>query len=109
MHSDGQIQAILPDLIEIGLTALNPVQPEVLNHRQLRAQFGAKLAYYGGISTQTVLPHGEPAEVFAAVRQCIEDLAPDGTGLMLAPSHRMMSDVPLENVEALLSAFRERI
>jgi uroporphyrinogen decarboxylase len=109
MHSDGQIQAILPDLVEIGLTVLNPVQPEALNHRQLRAEFGMKLAYYGGVSTQTVLPHGKPDDVRAAVRQCIDDLAPDRTGLMLAPSHRMMGDVPLENVEALLSAFSERI
>ena len=108
MHSDGQIQAILPDLVEIGLTALNPVQPEVLNHRQLKAQFGRQLAFYGGISTQTVLPHGSPDDVRAAVRQCIEDLAPDGGGLMLAPSHRMMSDIPLENVDAMLSAFRQR-
>ena len=107
MHSDGQIQAILPDLVEIGLTALNPVQPEVLNHRQLKAQFGRQLAFYGGISTQTVLPHGSPDQVRAAVRQCIEDLAPDGGGLMLAPSHRMMSDIPLENVDAMLSAFRQ--
>jgi uroporphyrinogen decarboxylase len=108
MHSDGQIQAILPDLVEIGLTVLNPVQPEVLNHRQLRAQFAPKLAFYGGISTQTVLPHGKPADVRLAVRQCVEDLAPDCTGLMLAPSHRMMSDIPLPNVEAMTGAFRER-
>jgi uroporphyrinogen decarboxylase len=108
MHSDGQIQAILPDLVEIGLTVLNPVQPEVLNHRQLRAQFAGKLAFYGGISTQTVLPHGKPTDVVAAVRACVEDLAPNCTGLMLAPSHRMMTDIPLQNVEAMLSAFRDR-
>ena len=63
MHSDGQIQQILPDLVEIGLTALNPVQPEVLDHIWLRENFGGKLAFYGGISTQTVLPHGTPDEV----------------------------------------------
>jgi uroporphyrinogen decarboxylase len=108
MHSDGQIQAILPDLVEIGLTVLNPVQPEVLDHRQLRAQFAGRLAFYGGISTQTVLPHGKSTDVIAAVRACVEDLAPDRTGLMLAPSHRMMSDIPLQNVEAMLSAFRQR-
>ena len=108
MHSDGQIQAILPDLVEIGLTVLNPVQPEVLDQRQLRDQYAGPLAFYGGISTQTVLPHGRPDDVAAAVRACRADLAPDGTGLMLAPSHRMMSDIPLENVDAMLSAFRQR-
>ena len=105
MHSDGQIQTILPDLIEIGLTALNPVQPEVLDHIWLRKTFGNQLAYYGGVSTQTVLPQGSPEEVAKVTQDCIHHLAPDGTGLVVAPSHRMMTDIPLENVDALLDAF----
>jgi uroporphyrinogen decarboxylase len=105
MHSDGQIQAILPDLIEIGLTALNPVQPEVLDHSWLRNTFGARLAYYGGVSTQTVLPNGSPDDVRKSVRNCIEQLAPEGTGLVVAPSHRMMTDIPLENIDVLLDTF----
>lgn len=105
MHSDGQIQQILPDLVEIGLTALNPVQPEVLDHAWLRKNFGGRLAFYGGVSTQTVLPHGTPAEVRQAVAACIRDLAPDGTGLIVAPSHRMMSDIPQANVAAMLDAW----
>jgi len=105
MHSDGQIQAIIPDLIEIGLTALNPVQPEVLDHSWLKSKFGNSLAYYGGVSTQTVLPNGSPEEVKNATRHCIEQLAPEGTGLIIAPSHRMMTDIPLENIDALLDTF----
>jgi len=58
MHSDGQIAEILPDLVEIGLSAYNPVQPEVVDHAWLHDTFGTQLAYYGGISTQTVLPYG---------------------------------------------------
>ena len=107
MHSDGQIEDILPDLVEIGLTTLNPVQPEALDHGRLYERFGDKLSFYGGVSTQTVLPHGTPEAVKSAVRQCVADLAPDGTGLLLAPSHRMMTDIPLANVEALLSAMGE--
>lgn len=107
MHSDGQILPVLPDLVEIGLTVLNPVQPEVLDHRTLRRQFDGKLAFYGGISTQTVLPHGTPGEVRAAVASAIAGLAPDRRGLVLAPSHRMMSDIPLANVDAMLAAFRQ--
>jgi uroporphyrinogen decarboxylase len=105
MHSDGQIQTILPDLVEIGLTAINPVQPEVLDHQWLYETFGGRLAFYGGISTQTVLPNGTPAEVRAAVATCVDTLAPQRTGLIVAPSHRMMTDIPLENVVALLDAF----
>lgn len=104
LHSDGQIGAILPDLVEIGLTAIHPVQPEVIDHAWLRRTFGNRLACYGGISTQTVLPQGSPHEVKRAVADCLSVLAPDHTGLVLAPSHRLMTDVPLENVEALLAA-----
>jgi uroporphyrinogen decarboxylase len=107
MHSDGQIQKILPDLVEIGLTALNPVQPEVLDHAWLRENFGGKMAFYGGISTQTVLPNGTPEAVALAVEECAHQLAPRGTGLMIAPSHRMMTDIPMKNVEALLASFKK--
>ena len=105
MHSDGQIAQIAPDLVEIGLNMLNPVQPEVIDQAWLKATFGDELAYYGGVSTQTVLPHGTAAEVIAAVEACADTLAPDGSGLLIAPSHRMMTDIPLDNVEALLTAF----
>lgn len=105
MHSDGQIADILPDLVEIGLTAYNPVQPEVMTHTWLKYTFGEQLAYYGGISTQTVLPNGSPEEVRRAVEDCAAALAPEGTGLVLAPSHRLMTDIPMENVEAMLGSF----
>ena len=105
LHSDGDIWPILPDLVEIGLNCLNPVQPEVLEHARLHREFGKHLSFYGGISTQEVLPKVLPAEVRAATLACIRDLAPDGTGLILGPSHRMQSDIPPENVAAMLEAF----
>jgi uroporphyrinogen decarboxylase len=108
MHSDGDIAAIVPDLVEIGLTALNPVQPEVVDHEWLHREFDGRLAFYGGVSTQTVLPYGTPEEVREAARKCVASLAPDGTGLMLAPSHRMMSDVSMANIEALMDAMAEQ-
>lgn len=107
MHSDGQIDKILPDLVEIGLTTLNPVQPEVLDHSWLEETFAGKLAFYGGVSTQTVLPNGTPAEVRDAVAEAITTLAPNRTGLLIAPSHRMMTDIPMANVRAMLDAFKE--
>jgi uroporphyrinogen decarboxylase len=105
LHSDGDIAEILPDLVEIGTTVLNPVQPEVVDHTWLKRTFGDRLAFYGGVSTQTVLPHGTPAEVGSAVRACVRTLAADGTGLVIAPSHRMTADIGMENVEALLATF----
>ena len=104
LHSDGDIRAILPDLVEIGMTTLNPVQPEVLDHAWLHKEYGAKLSFYGGISTQGVLPNGTVEEVRAAAIACARTLAPDGTGLVLGASHRMQSDIPARNVEAMLDA-----
>jgi uroporphyrinogen decarboxylase len=105
LHSDGDLWPILPDLVDIGLTCLNPVQPEVLDHPRLYREFGRHLSFYGGISTQAILPHGSPDEVRAATRACARELAPEGTGLILGPSHRMQSDIPPENVAAMLEAF----
>jgi uroporphyrinogen decarboxylase len=105
LHSDGDIWSILPDLVDIGLTCLNPVQPEVLDHVRLQREFGKHLSFYGGISTQEVLPKVSPAEVRAATLACIRDLAPGGTGLVLGPSHRMQSDIPPANVAAMLEVF----
>jgi uroporphyrinogen-III decarboxylase len=105
MHSDGHIEPILPDLVEIGLDMYNPVQPEVTDFCWLRQTFGTRLAYYGGVSTQTTLPFGTPEDVKAAAIKARRELAPENTGLLLAPSHRMMSDIKMENVEALLEAF----
>lgn len=109
MHSDGNIRSILPRLVEIGLTVLNPCQPEVLEHEWLQSEFGGKLAFYGGVSTQTVLPNGSPGKVRQAVRETALTLAPEGTGLLIAPSHRMMGDIPMENIEAMLEAFQRDI
>ncbi len=107
LDSDGDVRAILPDLVDIGLTTLNPVQPEVLDHTWLQKEFGSKLTFYGGISTQGVLPSGTVEEVRAAAIRCGRALAPEGTGLLIGPSHRMQSDIPVRNVEAMLNAFDE--
>jgi uroporphyrinogen decarboxylase len=106
LHSDGDIWPLLPDLVDIGLTCLNPVQPEVLDHPRLYREFGQHLSFYGGVSTQAVLPQASPDEVRTATLACIRDLAPDGTGLILGASHRMQSDIPVENVAAMLEVSR---
>jgi uroporphyrinogen decarboxylase len=107
LHSDGDIAQILPDLIEIGLTTLSPVQPEVLDLQWLKKTFGESLSFYGGLSTQTVLPYGTSGEVRQAAEIAVRVLASDSTGLLLAPSHRMTADIPVENVAALLEFMGE--
>lgn len=107
LHSDGDIWPILPDLVDIGVSCLNPVQPEVLAHPKLYREFGHCLSFYGGISTQEVLPNASPEAVRQATFACVRELAPHGTGLVLGPSHRMQSDIPPANVAAMLEAFSQ--
>lgn len=102
MHSDGDIKEILPDLIEIGLDCLNPCQPEVMDHAWLKKEYGKDLAFFGGLSTQEVLPRAGREAILRAGGNCIRNLASDGTGLIYGPSHRIMSDIPMSSIEAYL-------
>ncbi len=102
-HSDGNPAAIIPDLIEIGVTVLNPVQPECIDPLAVKQQYGDRLALWGTIGTQTTMPFGTPAEVRAEVRKRIETVGADG-GLILGPTHSLEPDVPWENIVALYDA-----
>ena len=106
VHSCGKIDKVIPSLVEMGLDVLNPVQPECMDIRMLKEKYGHKLAFWGGISTQRVLPFGTPDEVKAEARR-VRDLMSRGGGYVLAPSQDIQSDVPPENVKALLEVARE--
>lgn len=108
-HTCGSVYALLPDLIEIGVEILNPVQvsaAEMGDTARLKREFGADLCFWGGIDTQHILPHGTPEEVRAEVRRRIADLAPGG-GYILNAVHNIQPDVPVENILALYEAGRE--
>jgi len=105
-HSDGNPTAILPDLIEIGVTILNPVQPECIDPAMVKQQYGNQLALWGTIGTQTTMPFGTPGEVRQEVKKRIETVGRDG-GLVLGPTHSLEPDVPWENILALYEAIEE--
>jgi len=102
-HSDGDIRPVLPDLIEVGVTVLNPVQPECMNPMELKRKYGDRLAFWGTIGTQTTMPYGTPDEVRRTVRERIETVGRGG-GLLLAPTHVLEPDVPWENIVAFFEA-----
>ena len=106
VHSCGKIDKIIGRLVEMGLDVLNPVQPECMDIAALKRDFGEKLTFCGGITTQTVLPFGTADEVRAEARR-VRDLLGEGGGYILAPSQGLQSDVPVENVLALLEVARE--
>ena len=102
-HGDGNMERIVPELIEIGVEILNPVQPECMDPARMKERFGDQLAFWGCIGTQTTMPFGTPAEIKATVRHLIDTVGKGG-GLFLAPTHTLEPDVPWENVEAFLEA-----
>lgn len=95
-HTDGNITAIIPELIEIGLDVLNPVQPASMDPEHLKKTFGDRLCYWGTIDEQHTLPFGDPSDVEAEVRQRLQTVGRNG-GLILSPTHHVQLDTPLEN------------
>jgi uroporphyrinogen decarboxylase len=94
---------VIPDLIEIGLDILNPVQVSAagMDSAELKREFGKDLVFWGGgVDTQRVLPYGTPEDVRAEVRRRLEDLSPEG-GFVFNPVHNIQSDVPTENLQAM--------
>jgi uroporphyrinogen decarboxylase len=102
IHTCGSVHAIIPDLIEIGVEVLNPVQPRAAKMEpwRLKREFGRDLTFLGGVDIQELLPHGTVEEVGAGVRAVIETLGPGG-GYILAPSHQFQPDVPAANIVAM--------
>ncbi|MBO4548698.1 MAG: hypothetical protein J5758_05725 [Abditibacteriota bacterium] len=104
-HSDGNIKDIIPELIEIGVDVLNPVQPECLDVDEIISEFGRDLVPDGCIGTQSLMPFGTPEEIKKEVRR-LRRLCPDGA-LILSPTHVLEPDVPMENIRAFLEACNE--
>ena len=98
-HSDGYIEPIIPDLIEVGVDVLNPVQPECMDPAKLKNLYGEQLAFWGTIGTQTTMPFGTPDDVRNTIIERIRTVGRGG-GLVLAPTHVLEPDVPWENVIA---------
>lgn len=105
-HSCGNVLEIVEDMIAIGLDVLLPIQPQAMDIRLLAERFGDRLSFMGGISTQKTLPFGTPEEVREEVRTCVEVLGRKG-GYIVAASHEISSDCPVENLKALLEAIQE--
>lgn len=105
-HSDGNIEAIIPELIEIGVTILNPVQPECLDPREVKRIYGDRLVIDGAIGTQTTMPFGTPEQVRATIREYARTLGADGAWI-ISPTHVLEPEVPIANVEAFVETARE--
>ncbi len=109
LHSCGSVSTFIPDLKEIGVDILNPVQYKAgkMDLATLKRNFGADICFWGGgIDTQKTLPFGTPEQVSDEVKRCIDTLAPGG-GFVFATVHNIIEGVPLKNILAAFKTVRE--
>ena len=104
-HSCGSVVSVLPDLIEIGIDCLNPVQVSAdgMDTAFLKKEYGTDLAFWGAVDTQHVLSFGTPDDVREEVRRRVHELA-DGGGYVVASVHNIQAEVPPENIVAMVEA-----
>jgi uroporphyrinogen-III decarboxylase len=105
-HSDGYIYPIIPELIEIGLDVLNPVQPASMDPARLKEEFGERLCFWGSIDEQHTLPFGTPEDVKAEVQLRLRTIGKQG-GLILGPTHHVQLDTPMENFWAMVNTITQ--
>jgi uroporphyrinogen decarboxylase len=105
-HCCGALRSIIPDLIEIGLDVLNPIQCDCrgMNPSDLKKDFGNELAFMGGVDTIELLPNASANQVYKETIKLIEMMTRDGGGYILAASHTIPPETPLENIFALYEA-----
>ncbi len=107
-HTDGAVFPIIEDLIEIGIDLLDPIQPNTpdMDPENLAHHFGGRMAFYGGVDTQLLLPFGQPRDIEQKVLDLIRILGRDGA-YVVAASNAVQSDVPMENILTLYRTARE--
>jgi len=96
-HSDGNLEEVIPDLIEVGVEIINPMQPECMDLVKIKKLYGDKFIMHGTISIQRTLPFGTVDDVRNEVLHRIKYLGENG-GLILAPSNHVQPDTPMENI-----------
>lgn len=105
-HSDGDIRDIIPELIEVGVTILNPIQPECMDPVEIKREYGHQLTLMGTIGTQSTLPLGTADDVRDTVARMCREVGKGG-GFIIMPTHSINSDVPWENIVAFYAAVEE--
>lgn len=107
LHCCGSCREILPELIDIGIDILNPIQPSArgMDPEELKSHFGDRICFHGGIDTQSILPKGSVEDVRLHTKEMFKRLGRGG-GYIMAPVHTVEPDVPLENILALYETAR---
>ena len=107
-HSCGNVRAVIPDFVEMGIDILNPVHVTAtgMEPGQLKKDFGKEIVFWGGgVDTQHILPSGTPEQVKDDVMRNIDALAPGG-GFVFSTIHNIQAEVPPQNVLAMIEALQ---
>lgn len=106
LHTCGSVADIIPDLIEVGIDILDPIQPEPrgMDPYTLKKAHGDRITFHGGLGSQSTIPFGTPATIRAEIRRLCRELGRGG-GFILKPAKAVRDETPLENALAVLDAF----
>ena len=107
LHSCGAVQELFPELIDIGLDIFNTFQPEVMDIEFCKREYGRHLTFFGGISTQQVLPHVRGSELKSHIQHMIDIIGLNG-GYIVAPTHAIPRDVPPETIATFIDTVRNQ-
>jgi uroporphyrinogen decarboxylase len=107
IHSCGDVDELFDDLVEIGVDCFNPFQPEVMDTYSIINQYHGKMSFWGGLSIQKILPFGTRDEVIAETLSLLN--AGKAGGYILAPSHAVEGDTPVENIIAFIGTAKGQL
>jgi uroporphyrinogen decarboxylase len=102
-HSCGNCKAIIPELVEIGVDVLHPIQPKAMDPLDIKAEFGDRIVLFGALDLQELMPYGRAEDVRREVGRLIQGCGKGG-GFILAGAHHLQGDTPVENVLAFYDA-----
>jgi uroporphyrinogen decarboxylase len=103
-HSDGDFTRLIPDLVDIGINVINPVQPDCMDGEVIMREFGNRLAIWGAVGSAALWDRGTPEQMRSEVKRCIDTMGPGG--LLLAPAYDI-DFAPFENIVAFVEAVDE--
>jgi len=108
-HSDGAIYELIPRLIEAGIDVLNPIQHVCpgMDRSRLKAEFGEKIIFHGGVENQSILPFGTPNQVRSETLECLKTLGRGREGYICCSCHNIQAGTPVENIMAMIETVRQ--
>lgn len=107
IHCCGKVQELFPQLLDLGLDCFNPFQPEVMDVFEMKRLHGDRLSFWGGVSTQKLLPYGTTDDVRREVRRLVAEVGKNG-GYICSPAHDIPADARPENILAMIETLNDQ-